>query len=151
MGGAAPGAGGRPERAGDAEAPRDEWLRAHAPREWVQAGLAELRRAITAFEARDVGAGITGCKRAAGMALNGALRVAPDPRWGRTYIEHVRALSSDEGVPSAVRDACRVLLEVNPPNANLLTLRVPRTNERVIEAARDVMAHALAVVLRHEG
>jgi len=97
-----------------------------------------------------MGAGVASCKRAAGMALNGALSVAPDPRWGRTYVEHVRALSTDETVPVAVRDACTQLLDARPPNPHLLTLRVPRGNERIVEAARDVMAHALAVVIRHE-
>ena len=127
-----------------------DWLRRHAPREWIRIGLAELRRATQAFDAHDVGAGLAGCKRAAGMALNGALLVEPDERWGRSYVDHLRAVSTDEGVPPAVREACNVLLESRPPNPHLLMLRVPRTNERILEAARDVMAHALAVVLRHE-
>jgi hypothetical protein len=126
------------------------WLRRHAPREWIQVGLAELRRAIGAFEAKDMGAGLAGCKRAAGMALNGALIVEPNEAWGRSYVDHVRALGTDAGVPEAVRSACRVLLEARPPNPHLLTLRVPGGNDRAVEAARDVMAHALAVVMRHE-
>jgi HEPN domain-containing protein len=134
----------------DRDAGGADWLRAHSPREWVQAGLAELRKAEAAFEAGDVGAGIAGCKRAAGMALNGALLVEPAPSWGRSYVEHVRALASEERVPQAVRDASRTVLDARPPNASLLTLRVPRANERLLEAARDVMAHALAVVMRHE-
>jgi hypothetical protein len=125
-------------------------LARYAPRQWVQLGLAELRRAVAAFEANDVGAGVAGCKRAAGMALNGALRVEPDPRWGRTYVDHVKGLSLDESVPLAVREACAQVLNARPPNATLLTLRGPRTHERIVEATRDVMAHALAVVLRHE-
>jgi len=128
----------------------EDWLHRRAPREWIQTGLAELRRAIGAFEARDVGAGLAGCKRAAGMALNGALLVEPDPRWGRSYVEHVKALGGDEAVPPAVRDACALLLELRPPNPHLLTLRGPHSNERAVEAARDIMAHALAVVMRHE-
>jgi hypothetical protein len=130
--------------------PKD-WLRRYTPREWVQVGLAELRRAMTAFETNDVGAGLAGCKRAAGMALNGALLVEPNETWGRSYVDHVKALADEASVPAAVRDACKVILEVRPPNPHLLTLRVPRGNERVIEATRDVMAHALAVVIRHEG
>jgi HEPN domain-containing protein len=127
-----------------------DWLHKHAPREWVQVGLAELRRATAAFEANDQAGGLAGCKRAAGMALNGALIVEPDPRWGRSFVDHLRALARDERVPAAVRDACNVLLEARPPNPHLLTLRVPRAHEKVLEAARDVMAHALAVVIRHE-
>jgi hypothetical protein len=136
-----------------AEEERDpkDWLRRYTPREWVQVGLSELRRAMTAFETNDVGAGLAGCKRAAGMALNGALLVEPNETWGRSYVDHVKALQDEESVPAAVRDACKVILESRAPNANLLTLRVPRANERVIEATRDVMAHALAVVIRHDG
>jgi hypothetical protein len=126
------------------------WLSRHAPREWIQVGLAELRRATAAFEANDIGAGIAACKRAAGMALNGALLVEPDESWGRSYVDHVRSLARDECVPIAVREACRALLEARPPNGQLLVLRVPRGNDRLLEAARDVMAHALAVVMRHE-
>ena len=128
----------------------EDWLRKHSPHEWIRVGLAELRRAIAAFEAHDVAAGLASCKRAAGMALNGALVARPNASWGRSYVDHVRALSTDEQVPTAVRDACKLLLEVRPPNPHLLTLRVPRTNERVVEATRDIMAHALAVVMRHE-
>ena len=129
----------------------DDWLKKHAPREWVQIGLAELRRATEAFRVHDIAAGMAFCKRAAGMALNGALLVEPDPTWGRSYVDHLRALANDARVPSAVRDACRVVLDARPPNPHLLTLRVPGGNDRVVEAARDVMAHALAVVIRHEG
>ena len=128
----------------------EDWLAKHTPREWVQAALAELRRATAAFEANDVAAGMASCKRAAGMALNGALLLEPNPTWGRSYVDHVRALERDLGVPVAVREACKQLLETRPPNPHLLTLRGPKTNDRIVEAARDVMAHALAVVLRHE-
>ena len=128
----------------------EDWLRRHSPREWIQVGLGELRRAIAAFEGKDVGAGLTGCKRAAGMALNGALIVEPNEAWGRSYVDHVRGLGAESSVPEAVRAACKVLLETRPPNPHLLTLRVPGANDRAVEAARDVMAHALAVVIRHE-
>ena len=93
-----------------------------------------------------------GCKRAAGMALNGALIVEPKPIWGRTYVEHIAALAIDAAVPDRVRGACRELLETNMPGqTQLVTLRVTSTDHRVIEAARDVIAHAYAVVKRHEG
>jgi len=128
----------------------EDWLARHTPREWVQAALAELRRATAAFETNDVAAGVASCKRAAGMALNGALLLEPDATWGRSYVDHVRALERDLAVPLAVREACKQLLEARPPNPHLLTLRGPRTNDRIVEAARDVMAHALAVVIRHE-
>ena len=38
-----------------------------------------------------------------------------------------------------------------PGQTRLVTLRVSATENRVLEAARDVIAHCYAVVKRHEG
>jgi HEPN domain-containing protein len=73
------------------------WLRKLSPDEWIQAALAELRRAEERVKANDLTAGLAGCKRAAGMALNGALIVAPNESWGRSFVDHVAALSPREG------------------------------------------------------
>jgi len=128
------------------------WLLKLSPAEWVRAALSDLRRAEEAYRANDARAGLAGAKRAAGMALNGALILEPNDLWGRTYVEHVGALAKDAAVPSRVREACRELLETTTPGrAKLVTLRVSSTNLRVLEAARDVIAHAYAVVKRHEG
>lgn len=126
------------------------WLFRLSPEEWIQASLAELRRAEAAYAKNDAAAGLAGCKRAAGMALNGALIVEPNDAWGRSYVDHLRALAKDDGVPSAVREACAVLLETKPPGGDVLGLRTKRGDARVIEAAKDVMAHAYAKVKRHE-
>ena len=126
------------------------WLRKRTPEEWIQASLAELRRAEERVKANDLTAAIAGCKRAAGMALNGALIVEPNESWGRSFVEHVAALSRDGTVPERVREACGVLVSSRPPGADILRLRSPRSDERLLEAARDVMAHAYAVVKRHE-
>ena len=79
------------------------------------------------------------CKRAAGMALNGALIVEPDDAWGRTYVEHVEALARDARVPEAVRAACRAVLDAKPPGGRTSSScgRHARTSH-VLEAARDV-------------
>ncbi len=127
----------------------DDWLRKFSPDEWISASMTELRQAEAAFARSDAQAGIVGCKRAAGMALNGALSVEPNPAWGRTYVDHVTALAKEANVPEAVRAACKVLLEARPPSSGLLSLRSKAGDERVLEAARDVMAHAYAVVKRH--
>jgi HEPN domain-containing protein len=126
------------------------WLRKFSPDEWVRAALAELRRAEARFKANDMTAGLAGCKRAAGMALNGALLVEPNESWARSYVDHVTALGRDASIPERVRDACKHLLEARPPSSDILTLRSRRSDERLLEAARDVMAHAYAVVKRHE-
>jgi hypothetical protein len=128
-----------------------DWLRRLSPDEWIRAGLAELQRAVAAFEAGDARAGVAGVKRAAGMALNGALLVEPDERWGRSYVDHVRGLAEGGArVPEAVRASSRVVLEAKPPGGALVTLRTPGWHERLVEAARDVIAHAWVVVKRHE-
>jgi HEPN domain-containing protein len=125
------------------------WLRRFSPDEWISAALGELRRAEEAYKRSDARAGLAGCKRAAGMALNGALLTEPNEAWGRSYVDHVTALSKDEAVPPAVREACKVLLETHPPSSDILSLRSKAGDARVASSARDVMAHAYAVVKRH--
>jgi HEPN domain-containing protein len=127
------------------------WLRKLTPEEWIKASLTELRQAEARVKANDLSAGLAGCKRAAGMALNGALLVEPNESWGRSFVDHVAALSRDESVPERVREACTELVTMRPPGADILRLRSPRSDEKLLDAARDVMAHAYAVVKRHEG
>jgi hypothetical protein len=128
----------------------DHWLFKLSPSEWIRAATAELRRAETAYERRDPRGGLAGAKRAAGMALNGALIVEPNEAWGRTYVDHVAALARDESVPARVREASRELADATPPSpAKLAMLRSAKTDTRVLEATRDVIAHAYAVVARH--
>jgi HEPN domain-containing protein len=127
---------------------RDEshWLKKFSPDEWITAAIGELRRAEDAYARRDARAGLAGCKRAAGMAMNAALIVAPNDAWGRTYVEHVTALANDEGAPQKVRASCKLLLELHPPSHDLLSLRSRASDAKIVEAARDVMAHAYAIV-----
>jgi hypothetical protein len=128
----------------------NHWLFRLSPDEWIRAALGELRRAEEAFRMRNARAGIAGCKRAAGMALNGALIVEPNEAWGRSYVEHVEALAADDAAPESVRRASRLVVDAKPPGGGLLTLRTSTSDERVLEATRDVIAHAYAVVKRHE-
>jgi HEPN domain-containing protein len=126
------------------------WLRKFSPDEWVQQALAEVRRAEASLKAHDHAGGLAGTRRAAGMALNGALLVEPNEAWGRSYVDHLRALARDESVPRTVREGSQYLLEVRPPGSDILSLRGPRSDEKLLEAAKDVMAHAYAVIKRHE-
>ncbi len=126
------------------------WLFRLEAKEWIQAALGELSRAEAAYARGDARAGLVGAKRAAGMALNGALIVDPNESWGRSYVDHVRAVSTDESAPRAVRDACKALLDEQGPGGALLSLRSRKSDARVIEAAKDVMAHAYAKVKKHE-
>ena len=131
---------------------RDEshWLFKFSPQEWIHAGMAELRRAEAAYKQRNATAGLAGSRRAAGMALNGALIAEPNERWGRTYADHLLALQEDMGVPLPVRAASKFLMDTQPARGNIIPLRSKVDDERVLEAARDVMAHAYAVVARDE-
>ena len=131
---------------------RDEshWLYKFSPDEWIRAATGELRRAEEAYARNNARAGLAGARRAAGMALNAALIVEPDEAWGRSYMDHLLALrrGEDAAVPKAVTDACAVLIETPLPGGELVALRTASADVRVLEAARDVVAHAYAVVKR---
>jgi HEPN domain-containing protein len=127
----------------------NDWLRKYSPHEWIRAAMGEMKQAEDALAKRNVRGAFAGCKRAAGMALNGALIVLPREGWGRTYVEHVEALSKDDSAPEVVREACRVVMHAQPPSG-VVALRTPATDEKVMEAARDVIAHAYAIVVKHE-
>jgi hypothetical protein len=126
------------------------WLLKLSPLEWIRAGLAEVTRAEKALERGNARAGTAGLRRGAGMALNGALILEPDDSWGRTYVEHLTALAKDATVPEAVRVASRRVLDAAPPSGEVVVLRTPRAHSAVVEAARDVIAHAWVVVQRHD-
>jgi HEPN domain-containing protein len=132
----------------DADFERDpaHWLFRLSPEEWTRAALAELSRAQLALSGRDRAAGFAGLKRAAGMALNAALIVRPEPRWGRSYVDHLRALASDEAAPAAVRAAALELCGLKAPGGPIVTLTTAASNARLLEAAKTVMAHAYALV-----
>ena len=84
------------------------------------------------------------------MALNGALLVEPDEAWGRTYVEHVEALARTRGCPRPCGAPAAAMLEAEAAGGRCRRLRTPRGHVPVVEAARDVIAHAWAVVKRHE-
>lgn len=128
----------------------DHWLHRLSPREWISAASGELAQAERAFASRDGRGGLAGAKRAAGMALNGVLRIVPDERWGRTYVEHMAGVSKDETAPRAVREAASALLGATPPGGSLLSIHSRGSDQRLIDAARTVLAHAYTVVLRTE-
>ena len=126
------------------------WLFKYSPEEWIRSALAELRRAEASYKRRNASAGLAGARRGAGMALNAALIVEPNPKWGRTYVDHLLALRNDASAPEAVRSASGLLMDTQPTRGNIIPLRSKLDDDRVIEAAKDVAAHAYAVVARHE-
>jgi hypothetical protein len=134
--------------------PRDteHWLYRFTPREWVRASLGELEQARSAYTRRNARAGLAGCRRAAGVALNGLLALAesPDARYGRSYMDHLQGLANDTDAPEAAREAARHLLQTPLPGGDVVALRTATVNTRDLDAAETVMAHAYALVVRSE-
>ncbi|HVH45798.1 MAG TPA: hypothetical protein VM925_25770 [Labilithrix sp.] len=126
------------------------WLNKLSPDEWIRSAMGELRRAEEAYARKNGRAGLAGARRAAGMALNAALIVEPNESWGRSYMDHLLALKGEAGgtLPSRIREASAILLETPMPGGELVALRTESADTRVLEAARDVVAHAYAVVTR---
>lgn len=122
------------------------WLTRLGPEAWIRQGLSELGRAEARLQVHDRTAGVLGLRRAAGMALNGALCVVWR-QWGRTYIDHLQALAHDSSVPLAVREAAERLnavpLDKHPGVARLTP---PSESAAWVEATKTIMAHAYAVV-----
>ena len=114
------------------------WLFKFSADEWIRAALGDLKRAEQAYAQRNARAGLAGARRAAGMALNGALVVEPDEGWGRSYVDHLLALGRAESVLERVREAARTLTETPLPGAgSLVAIRTPSSEEKVLEAARE--------------
>jgi len=130
----------------------EHWLYRMSPDEWIRTALAELARAEAAYRAKNARAALATCRRAAGMALNGALIAEPRDGWGRSFVDHLAGLAKDASAPTAVREACALLLASEAPaqGRDVVQLRSPRTDDRILEATKDVMAHAYAVVKRNE-
>jgi hypothetical protein len=116
------------------------WLYRLTPDEWLAAAATELEHAAAALARRAARPGVTHARRAAGMAWNAVLVLAPDERCGRSYMEHVIALAADGGAPGAVRAAAALLHDTPPLPPELITLGKP--DLRAIEAARSIVDFA---------
>ena len=126
----------------------NHWLFKLSPDEWIRAGSNELRQAEAAYAKKNGRAGLASARRAAGMALNGALIVAPNEAWGRSYMDHLLALKTDAN--ARVAEAAKTLVDTPLPGGEVVALRTAKADERVLEAARDLVAHAYAIVKRME-
>ncbi len=89
----------------------DHWLYRLTPAEWLLAARNELASSAHALHDREQRKGVANARRAAGMALNGVLIVAPNESWGRSYMDHLRVLAGDDALPEAVRHAAKQLVE----------------------------------------
>lgn len=119
-----------------------DWLLRLGAEEWLAAAENELLAAATALERRAYRPAVTHARRAAGMSLNAILRERPSRAhaWGRSYMEHVVAVSEDPSVPPEVRAAAATLrtLPAGPPV--LVPLGAP--DQSSLRAARMVVAWA---------
>jgi hypothetical protein len=137
-----------------------EWLRRLRPEEWVRAGLRELSQAREASARHSARPALASARRAAGMGWNAvlALELEPDSAFGRSFVDHLRALA--EGVtprssgdpaplPDEVRDAARLLLD-DPAGGEkgLVPILTRSRDDRLLAAAETILAEAYARVVR---
>jgi hypothetical protein len=108
------------------------WLYRLSPDAWLAAAETELLHCEEKLARRAARPGVAHARRAAGMALNAALALREDPRFGRSYMEHVVFLSQDEAAPDDVRAAAA------PPA--LITLGKP--DLAPLTAARRIVTYA---------
>jgi hypothetical protein len=116
------------------------WLLRLSADEWLAAADTELGHATLALARRAARPGVTHARRAAGMAWNAVLSLRQDERFGRSYMEHVVALSADEESPEPVRAAAQALREIPPAPPELITLGKPDMRAR--DAAAAIIAYA---------
>jgi HEPN domain-containing protein len=113
------------------------WLHRLDPDEWLAAAATELARCQEALQRRAVRPGVTHARRAVGMAVNAVLVLRDEPRFGRSYMEHVVALTADEAWPPEIRAAASLLRDTPPAPPELVTLGRP--DLRALEAARLIL------------
>jgi HEPN domain-containing protein len=121
----------------------DHWLHRLTAEEWLRAAEGELVRAEAALLGKQQRAGVATARRAAGMAWNAVLVVAFDERYGRSYMDHLKALCDDGAVPAEVGAAARALVEA-PLASDVVQLG--RGDTRLAEAARTILTHARRTV-----
>jgi HEPN domain-containing protein len=115
------------------------WLHRFDAGEWLSAAENELHHAEDALLRKQQRPGVTQARRAAGMAWNAVLVTHEDAAYGRSYMDHLRALSRDAGVPEPVRAAAERLL-----HAPLATNVIPigRGDTGMSEQARIIVEEA---------
>ena len=116
------------------------WLHRLTPVEWLDAADTELVHAAETLARRAFRPGVTHARRAAGMAWNAVLTAHPDERSGRSYMEHVVALSGDATAPDEIRAAAQRLRDTPTAPPELLTLGKP--DLAPAHDARAILNHA---------
>lgn len=137
--------------------PSEHWLLRLDAAAWLAAAQRELELGEGADGLRR--RQVTHARRAGGMALNALLqaehqRGVPldlvDTKWGRSYIDHLRAAAVDESCDPALRSSCETLMAV-PVVAQaaptLIRLRQDETPGRQAVAAAQELVQLVSVLL----
>lgn len=137
-----------------------EWLRRLSPQEWLHAGMHELVEARDRLARHAMRPGLASARRAAGMGWNAVLSLGDEPSaaFGRTYVDHLRALAEGavmdaadpHPIPDEVREAARELLAdpASRPRTEVVQILTPRRDRRLADAAETILAEAYVRVLR---
>ncbi len=88
----------------------DDWLVRLTCDEWMRAAINEYDRGLESLERRNARQAAVHARRAAGMAINALLRATPDPRFGRSYAEHLVAVATLGEAPSHIAHAAKLLV-----------------------------------------
>jgi hypothetical protein len=120
------------------------WLHRLTAEEWLAAAATEIAHAEAALARRAPRPGVTHARRAAGMAWNAVLTLHPDEAAGRSYMEHVVALSNDASVPVEIRAAAQRLRDTPARQPELVTLGKPDLGPA--HDARAILDHARMVL-----
>jgi hypothetical protein len=125
----------------------DHWLYRFTCDEWLTAAENETARAKDAFLGKQQRAGVTGARRAAGMAWNAVLCTQLDEKFGRSYMEHLQALARDDSQPADVQRAAHVLVAA-PLKSELIQLGAGDTS--LIDAVDTIVARARAIMTERQ-
>lgn len=127
----------------------DHWLYRFTADEWLRAARNEEAQADAAMVARQQRKGVANARRAAGMALNAVLVGEFRESWGRSYMDHLKAITADSEVPKQVQTAAKTLL-ATPLGGQILTQigQLGRSKSAVVLAAGTVIDWAEAELKR---
>jgi len=115
------------------------WLHRFDADEWLRAADNELRHAEEALTHKQQRPGVAQARRAAGMAWNAVLVVSENDAYGRSYMDHLKALHADPATSEPVRAAAELLLAA-PLATNVIP--IGRGDTRLAAAARVILDEA---------
>ncbi len=88
----------------------------------MRAAVNEYDGVVRALAQKHRKQAVVGARRAAGMAINAWLCLAPNDAYGRSYAEHLQAMLRDASVPAHAREAARALVAASLEGGGLVSL-----------------------------